>query len=194
MVNKIQELKFKNITVSGQIATGTSTLAQNLVSVLDWQYINIGSLQREFDRKHNIEENKQGAASRSDDHERGMEEMTKQKLTNEKNLVYEAWLSGFIAREIPGILKVLTICSEESIRIDRVVNRDNLSVEQAKSWIKQRESENISKWQKLYGKYNFWDPKYYDIVVDTYSSGPIETLGKVLDKLGYNGSLNGNLI
>ena len=192
MVNKIQGLKFQNITVSGIIATGTSTLAQNLVSVLNWQYINIGSLQREFDRTHNIEENKQGAASRSDAHEQEMEEMTKQKLTNEKGLVYEAWLSGFVAREIPGILKVLTICSEESIRIDRVVNRDNLSVEQAKNWIKQRENENISKWQKLYGNYDFWDPKYYDIVVDTYSSGPIETLGKVLDKLGYNGSLNGN--
>lgn len=188
-MGEIQNLNYRNITVSGKIATGTSTLARNLVNVLGWQYINVGALQREFDRMHNIHENKQGAASRSDKHEQQMEEMTKDKLTKESGLVYEAWLSGFVAREIPGVLRVLTICSNDAIRIDRVVNRDNISVEEAKQWIKQRETENIEKWQKLYGPYDFWDPKYYDLVIDTYSSGPLATLGKVLDKLGYTGGL-----
>jgi cytidylate kinase len=177
--------KYQNITVSGKIATGTSTLAKNLVKALSWQYVNIGALQREYDRKHNIHENKQGAAARSDEHEQGMEEMTKQKLANQQGLVYEAWLSGFVARHIPGVLKVLTICSSEAIRIDRVVNRDNVGVEEAKEWIRQREAENIKKWQKLYGPYDFWDPKYYDLVIDTYSSGPMATLGKVLDQLSF---------
>lgn len=185
----IQSLRFRNITVSGKIATGTSTLARNLVNVLNWQYINVGALQREFDRMHGIHENKQGASSRSDKHEQQMEEMTKNKLINESGLVYEAWLSGFVARDISGVLKVLTVCSNEAIRIDRVVNRDNTSVEEAKEWIRQREQENISKWQKLYGPYDFWDPQYYDLVIDTYSSGPLATLGKVLDKLGYSGGL-----
>jgi cytidylate kinase len=184
-----QKLNYHNITVSGKIATGTSTLARNLVNVLGWQYINIGALQREFDRMHGIHENKQGASSRTDKHEQQMEQMTKDKLTKQTGLIYEAWLSGFVAQKIPGILKVLTICSNEAIRIDRVVNRDNVSVEEAKHWIKQRESENIKKWQKLYGPYDFWDAQYYDLVIDTYSSGPMETLGKVLDKLGYKGGL-----
>jgi len=174
---------YKNITVSGKIATGTSTLAKNLVNALKWQYINVGALQREFDRQNGIHENKQGALSRTDDHEKQMEEMTKQKLMKESGLVYEAWLSGFVAREIPSTLKVLTICSNEAIRIDRVVNRDKVSVDEAKAWIKNREEENIKKWQALYGPYDFWDPKYYDLVIDTYSSGPMETVGKVLDRL-----------
>ncbi len=182
-------LKYRNITVSGKIATGTSTLARNLVNVLGWQYTNVGALQREFDRMHGIAENQQGAVARTDKHEQQMEEMTKNKLTKENNLVYEAWLSGFVARNIPGVLKVLTICSNEAIRIDRVVNRDNVSVEEAKGWIKQRESENIDKWHKLYGQYDFWAPEYYDLVIDTYSSGPLATLGKVLDSLGYSGGL-----
>ena len=185
----VTNLNYQNITVSGVIATGTSTLAHNLVNVLKWQYINVGALQREFDRMHNIHENKQGALARSDKHEQQMEQMTKDKLTKESGLVYEAWLSGFVARDMPKVLKVLTVCSNEAIRIDRVVNRDNISVEEAKIWIKQRETENIEKWQILYGKHNFWDPKYYDLVIDTYSSGPMATLGKVLDKLGYSGAL-----
>ena len=55
--------------------------------------------------------------------------------------------------------------------------------------MKQREEENNQKWQKLYGNYDFWDSKYYDIVIDTYSSGQMETVGKVLDKIGYKGKL-----
>lgn len=175
--------KYKNITVSGKIAVGTTTLAKNLQQTLGWKYINTGQLQREFDRHHGINEHKQGALARSDDHERQMEEMSKKKLNQEKHLIYEAWLSGFVARDIPGVLKVLLICSEDAVRIDRVVNRDKVTVEEAKQFIKQREEENIKKWKKLYGDYDFWDPKYYDLVIDTFSSGSMQTLGRVLDKL-----------
>lgn len=183
-------LKFQNITVSGKIAVGTTTLAKNLEDILGWKHINAGYLQRQYDRLHNIHQNRQGALSRPDKHEQEIDSMTKNVLKKEKKIIYEAWLSGFMAQKIPNILKVLIICSEDSIRVDRVVNRENISVEEAKNWIKQRETENITKWQKLYGSYDFWHPKYYDLVIDTYSSGQMETLGKVLDKLGYKGKLH----
>lgn len=178
---------YKTITVSGKIAVGTTTLAKNLAHALKWKYINIGDLQRKFDRLHHIHENKQGAMSRSDAHERSMENMTLNMLTNDNNLIYESWLSGFVARDIPHVFKVLLYCSHEDIRIDRVVNRENITIEQAKEWIRQREEENILKWKKLYGNYDFWDPKYYDLVIDTYSSGPLQTVGKVLDAIGFKG-------
>jgi len=182
--------KYRIVTVSGKIAVGTTTLAKNLSHVLNWKHINVGGLQREFDRKNNIHENKHGALSRTDEHEQSMENMTKKMLDHEKNLIYEAWLSGFLARDINDVLKILVVCSHEDIRIDRVVNRENITVEEAKRWMKQREDENIVKWKKLYGDYDFWNPKYYDEVVDTYSSGPMETMGIVLDLLGYRGKLH----
>jgi len=175
--------KYRIITISGKYATGTSTLAKNLIKETGWKYINLGDIQREYDRQHNIDENKQGALSRPDEHEKEMDATTKKILKKENKLIYESWLSGFNAQGIDGILKVLLICSDEAIRIDRVVNRDGLTIDQAKEYIKQREEENEKKWKKLYGDYNFWDSKYFDIIIDTYSSGPIETLGKVLDKL-----------
>ncbi len=177
--------KYRIVTVSGKIAVGTSTLARNLSSVLDWQYVNIGALQRKFDETHGINQNMQGASSRSDRHEKSMEDMTAKMLGHEKNIVYEAWLSGFMGREIHDIFRVLLVCSSDDVRVDRVVNRDNLSIDEAKKWIKQREKENISKWKKLYGDFDFWDPKYFNLVIDTYNSGPMETVGKVLDRLGF---------
>ncbi|KKQ01795.1 MAG: Cytidylate kinase [Candidatus Roizmanbacteria bacterium GW2011_GWA2_36_23] len=181
--------KYRIITVSGKVAVGTSTLAKNLQHILGWKHINVGEIQRKYDRENKIHENKQGALSRSDKHEREIDSMTKKMLVGDNNIIYEAWLAGFMANNIQGVLKVLLVCSHEDIRIDRVVNRDNITVDEAKHWIKQRESENFSKWQKLYGLYDFWDPKYYDLVIDTYKTGPMETAGKVLDKLGYRNSV-----
>ncbi len=182
-------LRYRNITVSGKIAVGTSTLSKSLKDILGWEYINTGELQRQYDREHGISENARGAMTRPDSHEREMEAMAKRILTEKDKMIYEAWLSGFVAREIKGVLKVLLICSNEAIRIDRVVNRDKVTVDEAKQFIKTREEENISKWKKLYGNYDFWDPQKYDLVIDTYSSGPLQTVGKVLDGLGYKGSL-----
>ncbi len=182
-MNPVAGHKYRNITISGKYATGTTTLAKNLVGVLKWKHFNIGELQRRYDRGHGRNENKQGALDRPDEHEREMDEMTKKMLAKENHLIYEAWLGGFMAKDIPGILKILLICSDEAVLIDRVANRDGVSVEEAKGNIRQREEENEIKWKKLYGNYDFWSPKYYDLVIDTYSSGQMETMGKVLDKL-----------
>ena len=61
-----------------------------------------------------------------------MEQMTKDMLQKESHLIYEAWLSGFVARDITSVLRVLLICSHEDIRVDRVVNRENVTIEEAK--------------------------------------------------------------
>ncbi|MBI5127101.1 cytidylate kinase family protein [Candidatus Roizmanbacteria bacterium] len=177
--------KYRLITVSGKVAVGTTTLTKNLVHTLGWKHINFGALQRQYDRKHGINENRQGAVARSDDHEKKMEEMGEKMLKIEKNIIYEAWLSGFLARNYKDVLRVLLFCSHEDLKVDRVVNRENISIEEAKHWIKQREEENEKKWKKLYGDYDFWDKKYFNLVIDTYKTGPMETLGKVLDKLGF---------
>jgi len=182
--------KYTKITVSGKLAVGTTTLAKNLQRILGWKYINAGAIQREYDRQHQIHENKQGAMARSDEHENKIDAMTIKMLEGDENLIYEAWLAGFMAHKMRNVFKVLLICSEDAIRIDRIVNRDSTTVEEAKQWMKQRESENIRKWKQLYGEHDFWDPKYYNLVIDTFSSGQLQTTGLVLDKIGYKGSLD----
>lgn len=182
--------KYRLITISGKVAVGTTTLAKNLVHFLGWEYINIGAIQREYDQKLRLHENKNGAMFRTDDHEKEIDNRTEKMLKTERKIIYEAWLSGYFARNYKDILKVLLICSHDDIRVDRVANRDNVTVEQAKHWIKQRENENNTKWKKLYGNYDFWGHEYFDLVIDTYKSGQLETVGKVLDKIGYKGNLN----
>lgn len=176
---------YRIITVSGSLGVGTSTLAKKLRDTLNWKYINAGEIQRAYDEKHGLVTNKDSSLSRSDEHEREIEAMTQQMLETEKNLVYEAWLAGFMARSTKEVFKILLICSNDAVRIDRIMNRDTMTMEEAKRYVRLREQGNITKWKSLYGDYDFWDPQYYDLVIDTYSKGPMQTLGFVLDKIGY---------
>ena len=80
--------KYRLITISGKIAVGTTTLTKNLVHTLGWKHINIGAIQRDYDRQHQLHENKIGALSRTDDHEKEIDAMTETMLKVEKNTIY----------------------------------------------------------------------------------------------------------
>ena len=176
-------LKFNNITISGGVGVGKNTLHTNLKDYLEpmgWSFTSGGQLLREFTKEY-----VQPLASLAPDkfhHE--LDDRTI-KLLGDGKIVIEAWLAGFMARGRNDTLRVLLTCQNDALRIDRVVNRDNVSIEEAKKYIKEREDGNFKEWKRIYGEYNFFAPEYYHLVLDTYSSGPNETVGRVLDKLGY---------
>ncbi|MGH7203463.1 MAG: hypothetical protein ACREHC_03395, partial [Candidatus Levyibacteriota bacterium] len=75
------------------------------------------------------------------------------------------------------------------IRIDRLANRDTSSVEEAKHEVFERETQNLTKWRRLYanGDENWvnWDKKYYDLVVNTFTHNQEESLALVLETIGF---------
>jgi len=85
-------------------------------------------------------------------------------------------------------------CSNDAVRVDRIVNRDNVSVAKAKDHIFEREQKNLGKWTRMYQKewrewvgqdeIDFYSFDLYDLVIDTYSYDREETLNLVLQKLG----------
>lgn len=181
------KLKYDNLTISGGIGVGTTTLYNNLkpyLAPLGFKFRSSG----EYIREHTRENIMPVATLVSDEFDRSLEESVEKTLKSQKKWVVEAWLSGFVARNFKNALKVLLICSNKSLKTDRIVNRDKLSVSEAQKQIETREKDNFKKWRRIYGHYSFFDPKYYDLVIDTSDSGPLETVGKVLDKLEYKSS------
>ena len=178
-------LKYRNITISGGVSTGKNTLLNNLkpyLKPLGWKFTSGGQLLRDFAKEY-----VQPLASLADKKFHNMlDDRTKRLLTEEGNYVIEAWLAGFMARDLTDTLRVLLICDNDALRVDRVANRDKVSIENAKKFIKEREEINFKEWKGIYGNYNFFDNQYYHLVIDTYSSGQLETVGKVLDKLGFH--------
>ena len=175
------DLKYRNITISGLVCTGTTTLSKLLADKLNWTRHSSGEMFREYCRKHNLAIEQ--TSLRPDSITLEIDGMVKEKLQKENQIIMEGWLTGFLARSIPGVFKILLLCNE-ALRIDRLVNRDAMTVEQAKEHIEVREAENFKKWQRIYKAADFWDSKKYDLTIDTYASSKEETLKKTMAALG----------
>ena len=183
----------RNITISGRIGTGKTTLAVKLGETLGWEVLDGGK----FFRKVTEELGKSiiDTKDRPDKIDLEYEERIKKLLREEKNQIVQSHLAGFDAQGIEGVFKILVICRDEhgddkaEIRIDRLMNRDGVSIEKAKYEILEREKQNLEKWRKMYANNDknwvYWDDKYYDLVVNTYSNNQEEVLRITLEGLGY---------
>jgi cytidylate kinase len=187
-------LKYSSIAISGPPGAGRSTLLKNLqpiVTALGWETFSGGDWARQFaieNGKHDANDPKHHLATDyGEDIDHQIDLALREKLSNpETHVAVESWIAGWNMRGLPHVLKVLLMC-DDSLRIDRVVNRDNLTVEAAKHHLKEREDSNLGKWSAMYhvAPEDFWNPKHYDLIINTYSNGPQETLDLVLQAMGY---------
>lgn len=197
MGNLPKTLQYSSVAISGRPGAGRSTLLKNLQSYLEplnWEFFSGGDWARQFaikSGKHDPKDPKHHLATDyGDDVDHQIDAAMRKKLSDPKaHVVVESWIAGWNMRGLKHVLKVLLMC-DDALRIDRIVNRDNISVGEAKEHLWAREEKNVTKWKRMYGVTDFWDPKYYDLVINTYSHGQLETLGLVLQALGYY-SVNG---
>jgi len=184
--------KYASIAISGPPGAGRSTLLKNLkpiVTALGWEIFSGGDWARQYAIEAGNHDPKDPSHHKATDYSDAIDHQIdaamQQKLSDPTmHIAVESWIAGWNMRLLPHVLKVLLMC-DDSLRIDRIVNRDNLTVEEAKKHLHEREMANLSKWQRMYGVSDFWDPKYCDLVINTYSNGPKETLDLVLQALGY---------
>lgn len=200
-----KKLNYKNLTISGLPGAGSSTLGKALAKITSWKYFSGGDFMRNFAIKNNLldPKNKQHhrATIYSDDFDRQVDYGMRKTLKEKSENILDSWLSGFMAQNIKTTLKILVFCSDTAIMVDRIANRDNLTIEEAKQHIFDREKKNTTKWKRLY-KHDwkkwvvsngtikaskpiwFWYPELYDLTIDTYKNSKQETLDLALKKLG----------
>lgn len=183
------------VTVSGRIASGSTTLAKKLAHALKWHRIEGGEIFWEAVR-NKLGLDAKDTALRPDEEDKMFDESLKHILETRDHTIVESKLAGFIARDMPDVFKVLVICTDPegndqtNIRIDRLVNRENLSIAEAKEEVLTREKSDVEKWRRLYGgndsHWTYWEESYYDLVINTYSHDPDEALNLVLEAIGYS--------
>lgn len=173
-------MKYRVITISGKICTGKSALFKNLKQKLGWSSYSASQFFRDWCKEHSVPIF--DAQLRPESLTREIDEGMRKKLAEGKNLILEGWLSGFMAQGIPGVLKVLLTCQDEE-RIKRFAQRENVSSEKTRKEIQKREDNLFQKWRKVYGRDDFLEAKYYDLVVDTTQLKPEKVVDLVLKKL-----------
>ena len=204
---KIHSYKYQNVTISGLPGGGSTTLLKLLKEELGldgWRGYSGGEFMRAYALEKELFDPTTGfhhaATDYEDDFDRKIDMGVREKLQAEKKWILEAWLSGFLAQGIDGILKILVFCSNDAVRIDRVVNRDGVSIAEAKQHIIERYKKNLEKWSRMYGRewhewvvkagivgegepIDFWNPNLYDVVIDTYATNKEDTLKIVLNAI-----------
>lgn len=183
------------ITVSGRIASGSTTLAKHLAKTLHWKHMEGGEIFWEAVRAR-LTLAPKDTGLRPDEEDEAFEEYQKKVLQEENHIILESKLAGFCAQGIEGVFKILALCEDQngidqtSIRIDRMVNREKMTIDEAKEEVVVREKSDIEKWQRLYAKNDknwvYWDKKYYDLVINSFSQDQQQALNSSLDAMGYN--------
>lgn len=201
---QLHNFTYKNISISGLPGCGSTTLLDGLKEELQydgWKGFSGGEFMREYATEKGLFDAKSkqhhDANVYDDDFDRQVDLGMREKLSSEEHWILESWLSGFMAQNVPGTLKILMTCSDDAVRIDRIVNRDGVSVEEAKANIERRYRTNVEKWRRLYSEQwqewvvaagkakqedpiDFWLPDLYDIVIDTYTQSKEDTLESII--------------
>mgnify|MGYP001449074570 CR=1 FL=1 len=197
-------MMYKNVAISGLPGTGSTTLLRTLEKELGgWQAFSGGEFMRAYALEKKLFKPNQGLHHDSrhyeEDFDRKVDFGMREAVETKQHQILESWLAGFMSQGIPGVLKVLLTC-EKSLRIDRIVNRDSIPVEEAKKNILEREEANLTKWSRMYqtqwkewvvdrgvlpeeAQIDFWHPNLYDLVIDTYSNSKEDTASLVLSKV-----------
>ncbi len=181
-----------NITISGRIGSGGTTLAKELSEILGWKMLDGGKLFRKINQDLGMSITDTG--KRPDHFDLEYEARVKKMLQEEKDNIIQSHLAGFDAQGIDGVFKILLVVEDEDgndktdIRIDRLINRDKVSIEEAKYEVFEREYQEIEKFRRLYAggdkNWRYWDKNYYDLVINTYSHNPDQTLKIAMEALG----------
>lgn len=198
--------RIKNITISGLPGSGSTTLLNILrehphLKFEGWTGFSGGQFMRNYALEKGLLTEKgelhHSADAYSEEFDREVDMDMREKLGSEDHWVIESWLSGFLAQGIPGVFKILMKCSNTAVRVDRIVNRDTVSPEEALENMNRRYKTNVAKWRRMYAQewndwvvatgkakpgdpIDFWQSNLYDIVIDTYSTNQKETLDLVL--------------
>ncbi|PIR62594.1 MAG: hypothetical protein COU65_02580 [Candidatus Pacebacteria bacterium CG10_big_fil_rev_8_21_14_0_10_42_12] len=195
---------YRNITISGLPGSGSTTLLDGIREALKfdgWVGYSGGAFMREYAKERGLLDAEgllhHSAGAYSEDFDRQVDYGMREKLTVEEHWIIESWLSGFIAQQVPGVFKILMKCSDKSVRVDRIVNRDGVTPDEAIKNMNYRHQTNLAKWKGMYSKewnewvvkpgtvsssapIDFWREDLYDLVVDTYTTNQQESLEQVI--------------
>jgi predicted cytidylate kinase len=170
------------ITVSGEVASGKSTLVAHLLTLLtDWKHINTGQKLREYCISKGM--TVQEVSFVPDNIHREFDAIARKWIETEVNVIVEGRMSGWLARDIPDVFRVYCYAPIE-IRAQRYIMRDNAeTLEKAISEIRYREIKDVDKFRRVYGVEDFRDPVFYSFLLDTSIGKPDDLAQLVLQKL-----------
>ncbi len=170
----MKQRHYKNIALSGDVGTGTTTLGRNLAATLDWQHTNAGAYFRAWHREKGIPLEQVEAIPEEVDRE--LDHRFKTDMSRMEKHVFESHLAGWLAKDLPLTYKILCI-AEERVTMERIAARESWSLADARKFSTKRTQGLNQKFNQLYGVKDPYNADFFDLVIDTTDL----SAGRVLD-------------
>ncbi len=167
------------ICISGDAACGKTTAAKKVQEQLPgWRIVSTGGRFREYCMEHGIDP--QQISHLGDDFHRRLDQDMQRMLETQQQLIAEARLVGYLARDLEDALRVFCACPLE-VRARRVLAREpGFTYEQARARIQERDEADTANLRHLYDV-DYHDPGYYHLVLDTSVLTPDAVAAAILD-------------
>ena len=187
-------MKQKKITISGFPGAGKGKLGKNLSKFYKIHYLSAGQLRREYARKIGItisELNKRGEKDASTD--TAADDYQKKWGKNQKSFILDGRLSYYF---FPDSIKIFLVVNplEGAKRILKANRKEEEKTKNLKKQVKLNKKKcksDIKRYSSIYKIKNCYDPKNFDIVIDTTKRTPEETFEIVKQKIiDFNQKMN----
>ena len=164
------------ITIGGLAGTGTTTLAQVLSEKLNVPYISAGFIFREMaaERGMSVLEFSEFAEG-NDEIDKEIDKRQAEKAKSTDNLILEGRLSAFFVDNAD-----LRICliTPFDVRSKRIAEREDKSVDVAKSEIIIREESEVLRYKEIHN-IDISNMEIYDLIINTDSFDP-ESISEII--------------
>lgn len=170
-------MKYSKIILCGRRCSGKTTLFWDLQKELNWPIFSISLYLRDYLHRHNLK-SLDAIEALNETISRDIDERMQKLLTTPEQIIFDARMYGHINDQIPNTLKVLLV-TDEKIRIKRAAYREGTTEEVQKKRLIKKEGDWIAKMRVMY-PFDFFDPKYYDLVINTSELTPQQVLERIL--------------
>lgn len=172
-------MTYSVITISGEIATGKSTITRSLLARLPgWKHVNTGDRFREFCSSKGI--SIQQVSFLPDEVHREFDLLQRFEAKTRSNFILEGRLAGWLTRDFPHVFRVFCYAPME-VRIQRYMEREDCAEDEAKSEIEYRDERDVLKFRRMYDVHDYREPSFYNLVLDTSMTSPDILAEMILD-------------
>ena len=177
--------KLVRITISGHPGSGTSTLVSSICEAKGWSSLNGGDIFREEAKNRNLSLSEFGKMCADDQSvDRSLDDILKTRMSDQEGPeVMESRLCGWWAHILELDCIRLWLDVNEIVRANRVVSREDISIELALSNNRKRSEIDLARFQEMYGL-NPEDKTPYTHVIDASAltrEGVLEAALKILE-------------
>ena len=166
------------ICISGDAASGKTTAAKRVLERLPgWRIVSTGALFRQYCAERGIDP--QQISHLGDELHRAADGRMLETLQSESNIIAEARLVGYLARDMDDALRVFCDCPLE-VRAARFQQREpGFTLEEAQHRVAERDKADTDNLRHLWGV-DYHDPIYYHLVLSTHDMDPDQVADAIL--------------